>query len=348
MLLTDSFTSLGNLIQSYRFQCKIEGKSPKTIEIYTTAITILERFLKEDGLPTDVAQIGVHELKLFILHLQRTKAYRDHLYTRPQQKGLTGHTINCYLRAIRAFWSWLVSEEIVETNPFDRIKIPKPPKKVILPFTDDQIKTLLSTIDTRSATGFRDWTIILTLLDTGLRVTELAKIELKDANVNQRSLKVYGKGAKERVVPIGVTAQRAIAKYVTRYRPSPVDQLLDHLFLTKAGESLTANRIETIIKKYGMKAGIDGVRCSPHTFRHTFAISYLRNGGDVFSLQRILGHESLDMVRNYVNMAQYDLQAAHQRCSPVDNLKIKAGGSPVHTLKKFSANMEVPAPVARE
>jgi len=325
---------LDNLIESYRLHAKIEGKSPKTIIIYTTALTIFKNFLEQDGLPTDVTQIRQQELRRFILYLQGTKAYREHPFTRPQQNGLTGHTINCYLRAIRAFWSWLVSEEIILMNPFDKVRIPKPPKKIIVPFTEEQIKSLVAVIDTRSPIGFRDWTVILTLLDTGLRVTELADLKLKHANLNERSLKVWGKGAKERVVPIGGTVQRAIAKYINRYRPNPINQLSDHLFLTRAGEPLTANRIESIIEDYGKEARIEGVRCSPHTFRHTFAISYLRNGGDVFSLQRILGHESLDMVRNYLNMAQYDLQAAHLRCSPVDNMRLKAGGSSIRNIKK--------------
>ncbi|HUU62884.1 MAG TPA: tyrosine-type recombinase/integrase [Dehalococcoidia bacterium] len=342
MLLMDHLTTLDTLIEAYRLNARIEGKSPKTVAIYTTALTILNNFLKQDGLPTDVGEIGVLEIRRFILYLQQTKTYKEHPYTRPQQKGLTGHTINCYLRAIRAFWSWLVSEEIIETNPFHRIKIPKSPNKVILPFTDDQIMSLLATIDTHSATGFRDWTMILTLLDTGIRVTELSKIELKDANVNQRSLKVWGKGAKERVVPIGGTVQRAIVKYVNRYRSNPVNQLSDRLFLTRAGEPLTANRIETIIENYGRKAGIEGVRCSPHTFRHTFAINYLRNGGDVFSLQRILGHSTLDMVKNYLNLAQSDLQAAHLRCSPVDNMQLKAGRASIHNIKRVPIEIAIP------
>jgi integrase/recombinase XerD len=96
---------------------------------------------------------------------------------------------------------------------------------------------------------------------------------------------------------------------------------------------LTPNRIQSIIERHALKAKIQGVRTSPHTFRHTFAISYLRNGGDVFTLQRILGHETLDMVRNYVNLTQYDLQEAHLRCSPVDNLKIKVKKPSVYSPK---------------
>lgn len=324
VLQTSSLTMLETLIESYRLECKIQAKSPKTISIYTTALSILHKFLQQYGLTTDVSEIGVKELGHFILYLQQAKAFREHPYAKPQQKGLTGHTINCYLRAIRAFWSWLLFEEMIDGNPFDKVRVPKPPKRVIVPFTDEQLRALLATIDTHSSSGFRNWTIIIMLLDTGLRVSELCNLKLEDTNINERSLKVYGKGAKERIVPIGGTVQRAIAKYIKRYRPEPVNQTSAHLFLTSVGEALTANRVEVIIKQYAQKAGIEGVRCSPHTFRHTFAISYLRNGGDVFTLQRILGHESLDMVRTYVNVATSDLQAAHQRYSPVDNLRLKA------------------------
>jgi integrase/recombinase XerD len=257
----------------------------------------------------------------------------EHPFTGPQKKGLTGHTVNCYLRALRAFWSWLEAEEFIDINPFNKIIIPKPPKKIMTPFSEEQIRTLLSVIDTKPATGFRDWTIILTLLDAGIRVTELTELKLENVNLMQRCLKINGKGNKERIVPVGISVQRALAKYINKYRPNPIYPLSDNLFLNRDGMPLTPNRIQSIIERYALKAKIQGVRASPHTFRHTFAISYLRNGGDVFTLQRILGHETLDMVRNYVNLTQYDLQEAHLRCSPVDNLKIKVKKPSVYSPK---------------
>jgi integrase/recombinase XerD len=333
IIRTEYLTDLRALLDTYHVQARTEGKSPNTIRIYTTALGILQRFLERRGFPTDVTRIGPEEIREFIGYLQNTKAFMEHPFTGPQQRGLTGHTINCYLRAIRAFWGWLLAEEFIEINPFDKIMIPRPPKKVITPFSEEQIRSLLSAIDTRSAIGFRDSTIILTLLDTGIRVSELTDVKLDDANLEQRHLKIQGKGSKERIVPIGVTVQKALAKYVNKYRPNPMYPLSGNLFLNRAGMPLTPNRIESIIERYASKVGIQGVRTSPHTFRHTFAIAYLRNGGDVFTLQRILGHETLDMVRNYVCLAQYDLQEAHLRCSPVDNLKIKArpSGACLHT-----------------
>jgi len=321
---TQCFITLNNLLETYQIQARTEGKSENTVRIYTTALTILERFLERKGYSTDVTRIGHEELREFAGYLQNTRAFMDHPYTGPQNKGLSGHTINSYLRAIRAFWGWLLAEEFIEVNPFDRVKVPKAPKKVIVPFSEDQLRALFGTIETKSPIGIRDSTIMQTLLDTGMRVTELTGLELEDVNLVQRCLKVPGKGNKERIVPIGVTVQKALAKYINKYRPQPMYPLSDNLFLTRDGMPLTPNRIQSIIETYANKAGIKGVRASPHTFRHTFAVSYLRNGGDVFTLQRILGHETLDMVRNYVTLAQTDLQEAHLRCSPVDNLKVKA------------------------
>ena len=319
-------TQLDNLIQGYRLYARTEGKSPKTITITTTAVTTLRDFLESSGFSTDVADIGIQELRAFILRLQQVKAYQHHPYTKPQDRQLSGHTINCYLRAIRAFWSWLVREEIILSNPFTKLRIPKPPKKVIPTFSESQIRALLGAINTHTPVGFRDWTMVLTLLDTGLRASELIGFTLNNVNLDDGLVKVCGKGAKERIVPIGARVQRAMWKYIHRYRPQPFNPLCYNLFLTRNGEPITVYRLETIIDNYGKMACIEGVRCSPHTFRHTFAISYLRNGGDVFSLQLILGHSSLDVVRVYVNMAEADVKACHRRYSPADSMELRQKG----------------------
>lgn len=316
-------TRLDNLIQGYRLCARTEGKSEKTIRIYTTALTKLQGFLEDRGYTTDVSGLGVRELREFILYLQQVRTFEHHPFTRPQAKGLSGHAINCYLRAVRAFWSWLVREEVSSFNPFARVKIPKPPTKVIATFSEKQLNAMLKTINTATPAGFRDWSMILTLLDTGLRASELVGLTMSDVNLDDGMAKVYGKGNKERVVPFGAKVQKTLWKYLQRHRPKPANPLCTALFLTAAGQPISGDRLRAIIEKYANRAGIEGVRCSPHTFRHTFAISYLRNGGDVFSLQRILGHSSLDIVRIYVNLAEADVKACHQRFSPADNMEIK-------------------------
>lgn len=319
----DRATQLTSLIQGYRLCARTEGKSDKTVLITSTALNKLQRFLGESGYPADVTEIGVRELREFILYLQQVRAFEHHPYTEPQTRGLSGHAINTYLRTIRAFWSWLVREEIITSNPFCRVKIPKPPKKVMATFSDKQLTAMLKAINNTTPAGFRDRTIMLMLLDTGLRASELVGLTMDNVNLEDGMVKVLGKGSKERIVPFGAKVQRILWKYLHKYRPQPANPLYPTLFLTASGNPITTDRLRTIIEKYALRAGIEGVRCSPHTFRHTFAISYLRNGGDVFSLQRILGHSSLEVVSIYVNFASADIKSRHRRFSPADNLASK-------------------------
>ncbi len=318
---TENYTGLKTLTDVYLIQLKTEGKSPNTIRIYNTALTVFNQFLHLKHTPDNVSDITAREFREFIGHLQNVSAFMQHPFTGPQPKKLAGHTVNCYLRALRAFWTWLEVEEYIDVNPFSKIVVPKPPKKVIQPFDDEQIKALLKAIDVKTVAGSRDWAIVLTLLDTGIRVSELTDLRLENINIAQRSMKVTGKGNKERVVPIGISVQKAFLKYLTKFRPKSAHPNFTNIFLNRDGMPLTPNVVQTVIEKYAKKVGIQGVRASPHTFRHTFAVSYLRNGGDMFTLQRILGHESLDMVRNYVNVTQYDVQKAHLLHSPADNIR---------------------------
>jgi len=226
------------------------------------------------------------------------------------------------MRSIRAFWSWLVEEDIIECNPFSKLKIPKPPKKIIATFSPHQIESLLGVMS-GSAEGYRGVVMVLTLLDTGLRVNELTNLKMENVWLEEGLIKVLGKGNKERLVPIGKQIRKLLWRYITQYRPEPARPKLDNLFLTQDGRPLTKNRVDSIMKHHGRMAGLTGVRCSPHTLRHTFAINFLRNDGDIFSLQKILGHSSLEMTRRYCELANVDIKKAHAIASPVDNLAIE-------------------------
>ncbi len=161
--------------------------------------------------------------------------------------------------------------------------------------------------------------MVLMLLDTGMILGELIGLKKNDVDLRNKTLKVFGKGAKERRLPIGKRLLAALWKYQL-YRPQPATGSIDNFFLTRDGWPLTKNRVETVIKNLGRKAGLQGVRCSPHTFRHTFCIQFLRNGANLFSLQQMTGHSSLEVLRGYVALAESDLKIVHQRFSPADNL----------------------------
>lgn len=315
-------TKLSKLIEGYKLCARSEGISENTIMLTERAVSYFSNFLTGSGLPTNVESIGTSEIRSFILHLKEVQRFQSHPFIKSHDRKLTGHTINCYLRSISAFWSWLFREGFLEVNPFARIKIPKAPTKVIIPFTEDQIQSLLQALDTSDISGLRAYAIILTFLDTGMRLGELIGLKKDDVDLRNKMLKVFGKGAKERRLPMGKRLLAALWKYQL-HRPQPATGSIDNFFLTQDGWPLTKNRVETIIKDLGKKAGLQGVRCSPHTFRHTFCIEFLRNGANLFSLQQMTGHSSLEVLRGYVALAESDVKIAHQKFSPADNLNLK-------------------------
>ena len=165
--------------------------------------------------------------------------------------------------------------------------------------------------------GLRDYTILLTLIDTGLRVSELCGLGVCDIDWSSGFMRVLGKGSKERLVPFGTTLRRALHEYIGRKGQFGGDH---YLFVNQFAQRLDRRVVRLILLKLGEKAGVKGVRISPHTCRHTFAKNWILNGGDPFSLQRILGHTTQQMVSHYVNLAANDIRVQHSKFSPADRL----------------------------
>lgn len=315
-------TEIDSLIQYEIFSGAAEGKSQSTIDLTVLTLKTLKRFLQRNSLPLDLNVLGPQELRSFILDLQGSKRYEQHRFTRRQETQLSRQTVNAYLRAIRAAWNRWVSDGLVESSPFQQLKIPRVQRKVIPTFTPAQLKDLLAAVDTSTPEGFRDHLLILMYLDTAGRLSEITNLRICHVDMKLRCIKVLGKGQRERVVPIGAKVQKLLWKYINMYRPEPITSRYDQVFLTGDGRPLSKNRVEEIMHKYGKKAGITGVRCSPHTLRHTACLMWVREGGDIFVLQQITGHSSLEVLRGYVNLAQSDVSQAHRKYSPVDNLEI--------------------------
>ncbi|MBI9042938.1 MAG: tyrosine-type recombinase/integrase [Anaerolineaceae bacterium] len=234
-----------------------------------------------------------------------------------------------YHIGLSALWTWCVEMEIVEKNMIRSIARPKAPKKDIIPYTHDDIKALLNACDYSRAYSrpgkkicqnkilhsHRNKTIMILMLDTGIRLSELSDLKIADVELtNQRLVVERGKGDKERVVPFSSRTGKNIWKYLATRKS---DNMKEALFSTKTNRHILPGNIHDFIERAGDRAGVR--HAHPHRFRHTFAIEYLRNGGDIFSLQRILGHSTLDMVKRYLSIAQADIESAHRRASPVDN-----------------------------
>ena len=328
--------SLDQLISNYILCCHTEGKSQKTIDWYFANLKRFNKYLKEHELYLPVTDLGISELRQFIFHLQNeVRRWENSAYIN-DTKGLSPISIHGYVRSIKAFWSWLLVEGYIPNNPMTRLKPPRIPKKIIPTFTQEQIQKLLNRLDLKTHRGFRDHIILLVFLDTGIRLSELISLDINKIDFGQSCFLVKGKGNKERMVPFGSQVRRALWQYITKLRPEPDTPQLGQLFLSDEGYPLKPRAVQIMISRLGRRTGVIGVRCSPHTFRHTFAKQYLLCGGDVFSLQRILGHTSLEVVKLYINLVAGDISAQHRKFSPVDNMGFPDTGRRLHWRNKHS------------
>ncbi len=305
--------------------CKeIEGRSHNTIRWYRDMLSRYCRYVHRTMPGASIHDLGLHEARAFVQELQTTtQRWQDHPTIRGSYGNLSVSTIRGYVRTLKVFWNWIADEGYIQHNPMTRLKQPRAQRKIIRTFSSDEIKAMLATFDLEWPSDYRSYAMILLFLDTGLRLSELASVTLSNIDIAHSRVRVIGKGAKERVVPFGVQTRRVLLQYLKTYRYNPLPAYENHLFTTSSGTPLRPSAIQTMVRHLKTDAGITDARCSPHTFRHTFAKNYLLNGGDVFSLQRILGHTSLEIVRLYVNLVDSDVAHLYRQHSPIDHLLAK-------------------------
>lgn len=311
---------LPDLIEYYEVCNRAEGKSPKTISWYSANLRRFHNYLRSRHLPTSVEDIDTKLLREYVLHLRRQNRFTDHPTTPEQQTLLSDASIHGHVRTLRAFFGWLTTEGMLEANVAGRLKPPKVVRKVVTTLADAEIAAVFSTLNSTSASDIRNQTILMLLLDTGLRLGELIGLEIENVNMNEGLLKVLGKGKKERVVPFGSNAQRSLQRYIFRFRPEPIHPGIGNVFLSSHGAPLSGNSIKLMFSRLARRSGV--LRLHAHLCRHTFATRFLINGGDVFTLQQILGHTTLAMVSHYVNLASSHIVIQHQKFSPMDRLKL--------------------------
>ena len=311
---------LFELIEYYEICNRAEGKSPKTISWYSANLKSFRNYLKNRHLPDSLDNIDTKLLREYVLYLLKKTRYENHPYTPAKTELLSAATVHGYVRTLRAFFNWLVVEGLAENNPAKDLKPPKVTRKVVSTLSDEEIRAILNTF-TISPSDTRNQTLFMILLDTGLRIGELINLKMGDVHLDEGYLKVLGKGKKERIVPIGNNAQRALQRYLFRFRPKPTNPVTDNVFLSVSSKALTENSMKLMFTRLSKRSGV--YRLHAHLCRHTFATRFLINGGDVFSLQQILGHSTLEMVRHYVNLASSHIAIQHQKYSPLDRMNLR-------------------------
>jgi len=226
--------------------------------------------------------------------------------------------------ALRAFFSWAERDGFIDEHPMKFVRIPSVPLREMPFFTDEEVIGLLKVVKRPTLAGRRNYAMLVILLDTGIRVSELTGLKMGNVHLIEGCFKVLGKGDRERIVPLGRRSRSILNGYIRRFRPEPATPRIDNAFLTVQGYPMNPGHVHKIIAGACDRAGISGKRRGPHTCRHTFARNFLLNGGNLLTLQRILGHSNLEMVRRYVSLDTRDLISQQCRFSPIDLLEEKA------------------------
>lgn len=240
-------------------------------------------------------------------------------------RGLSPVTVLDRFIVLRVFYSFLVEWGYLESNPMEHLKKPKVPKRHARTFTTSEIMAILKSYDKTTFLGYRNYTIMCVLFSTGIRKTELLKLSVLDIHLQECFLVVlHGKGDKTREIPIGLSLRRILKKYL-RDREEVLQEhssFTSQFLVTFSGKPLTASGLDTVFKrlKESMKGlGIPERRLSAHTWRHTFAKTFLLNGGDLFTLQQILGHEDVSTTRIYVEYTNKEMKVQNDKYNPLDN-----------------------------
>jgi integrase/recombinase XerD len=234
---------------------------------------------------------------------------------RMREKGLKATGCNCAIRAINAYLHWSNAGTERKCGPgCPHLRVPKvkEPQLILPTFTDQQTRVLITwKPKPKHRYQRRLHLLTLLLLDTGCRITEALTLRVCDVDMDNMLLTLDGKGRKQRIVPFSFALRKAVFRYVADYKRKP-----DSLLLASRNETLLGRRVMLRdVKNLCKRLGFNPPARTLHAFRHTFAIHYLRKGGSVFHLQKVLGHSTLEMTRRYANLMTEDLQAVHERVS---------------------------------
>lgn len=309
-------------IKGYIIDCKVRGRSHRTIEWYEQKLKYFARWLSEEEEVSILDKVTIVSLRSFVLHIQTETVGRRAVNREDGGNAIqiSPLTVKGYVQVIKGFFNWCHNEELISTNPVLRLKLPTVPDYMIPTFTPEHLKAMLDACDLSTVLGYRDYTLMLVLLETGIRVSELCGLRVQD--VHDDYVRVVGKGNKEREVGISPDVAKLLWKYIHHHR-KPADDKEVCVFVNRYGQPVTPNGVEQLLIDVKNKASIEGVRVSAHTFRHTFARMYLEQGGEIYKLSRLMGHSSVEITEEYLK--DFNVRAArqeHDRFSPVGALNL--------------------------
>ncbi len=297
--------SLPRLIELYILRCRVEGKSERTVCAYGESLRRFLRALDEDGVSHDA-----------------TSVTSEHIYAYLGRfTALSLDTRHRYFREVRCFYNWLVDAGYVERSPFTGLRNVRLPSKIVQPFQPADVRLLLAAC-ANTDIGLRDRAIVITFLDTGIRVSELAQLTLADLDLDGLRLRVlHAKGNKQRVVPFSETCRLELGRFLERRGDAegPLFCASDNHLWLRPHVPLKSNGVKHLLRRLGRVTGLSKVHA--HRFRHTFATWAIEQGARELDVQLLLGHSSPDMVRRYTSSYNAEQAARrHHEFSPAGRL----------------------------
>jgi site-specific recombinase XerD len=275
-------------------------KQGPTQRWYRQKVGVFAEWCKQEGI--DLEELRPSNFRRFLEHV-KSHLNRD-------GKPITNYTLHGYAQVVKGFLHFCVAERFIDQAVYagirEHTKMPRVDQKVIETFTVDQIRRLVQAAEKEAFPQLvcRDRAMIYTLLDTGIRAGELCALTLENSHLSDLEpyIRVYGKGRKEREVGMSQKAAREVRRYIQRFRDTPESE--QHVFMGRKNIPLTPSGVDQILYRLEAWSHIKGVRCSAHTFRHTYAVNYLLAGGDLYMLSRLLGHSDTKTTEIYLRSMQ--------------------------------------------
>lgn len=268
-------------VELFMVEQKFRNNTEKTVEYYKIALELFCQWLP-DSASTD--NLDIYTYKSYVIDLQA--------------RNISSTSVNSYTRAVKAFYNFLISEEIIP-DISRKLKLSKADKPEIEPLTDDEIMSLLSYFDEDNKLQLRNKCLVMLMLDSGLRRGETISLHIGNVNFCTNIMLVTGKGRKQRFVPLGEQSRLCLRKYVNFYRCCA--EASEPLFVDRFGNPCNDNTIKQVFAKLKKYTGIE--RLHPHLLRHTFATQYIVNGGNLEMLRLIMGHSSITVTQIYLHLA---------------------------------------------
>lgn len=306
------------IMEEFITEKKADGRSLKTLESYKNSFAKFIQYFGEELTIGEVTRASIYQ-------------YKGHLIS---VEELSTASINHYLRDLRTFINWCEERTYIQEKI--KVEMVKGQEEIIEVYEEEELQKLLARPhEGDSFVIWRDWAIVNWILATGNRVSTIINVKIGDVHFGRKEIVIREqKNKKPNIIPLSTKLSSVLKTYIKKCLSEMGDE--DYLFCNQYGEQLTARALQQAIRRYNVKRGVE--KTSAHALRHTFAKNWVVNGGDVFRLQKLLGHSTLEMTRHYVNLFGTDLKKDYEDFSPLDNLSRGHGGSRKAKMKTSSEN----------